>query len=313
MGDFTSKDFSAHYPGIARINHVVLENWPEHAGFLARRYKDDTPEFLSRCERLAQEILLLCGSRLDEFCSDYRWMCEKFFEEEILFRRTGHYRISTLAEATAQVYDNAPFMKRYMYGLLVSQLLWRNHTCVIDSFSESFLESTSHPFEYLEIGPGHGLFLARAAAHPLCTAAVGWDISESSLKSTRHALDTLGVGNRVSLEKHNATDCGSLDQKFDLVTISEVLEHLEDPATVLRALVQAMRPGGRIFVNAPVNSPAPDHIYLWRTPEEFVSFVSDCGLEVENTFFYPATGVSLEKARRAAITISCVITARSPE
>ena len=41
------------------------------------------------------------------------------------------------------------------------------------------------------------------------------------------------------------------DQKFDLITCFDVLEHLEDPAQILRMLRSSMAPGARMFVTVP--------------------------------------------------------------
>jgi len=55
----------------------------------------------------------------------------------------------------------------------------------------------------------------------------------------------------------------------------------------LKATARRLRPGGRLWVNVPINSPAPDHIYLFRTPEEAVDAVQAAGFEVSETAFFP--------------------------
>src|SRR3712207_7808068 len=50
--------------------------------------------------------------------------------------------------------------------------------------------------------------------------------------------------------------------------ISEVLEHLEQPGQALAFLRDCMTADGRIFINVPLNSPSPDHIYLLSSPED---------------------------------------------
>ena len=60
-----------------------------------------------------------------------------------------------------------------------------------------------------------------------------------------------------------------------------------------------------MFITSPVNAPAPDHIYLFRKPEELVQMMEDCGLQVLHTCFAPATGATLERARKQKLTISC--------
>jgi hypothetical protein len=99
---------------------------------------------------------------------------------------------------------------------------------------------------------------------------------------------------------------------FDIAVISEVLEHLEEPARALGGIRTALRPGGSVFINAPVNSPAPDHIYLWRSTDELLDFVREQGLAIDRVALFPQTGISLERARAKALSISCVIIARKP-
>lgn len=297
------------YPSIMRILEEVSTLWPAHTSFIQRRFVGDSEDFLARSETLADDILQLTGPRLAEFCADYKWMCDEFVKEELFFRRNKRYRLSTLQEAQESVYDNPGFMKRYMCGLLISQILWRNHTSVIDAFVTDFLGGRNATFRHLEVGPGHGLFLHRAANNPHCEAAHGWDISKTSLDATAAALTALESGNKVNLEHRDVAAADAAGADFDTVVISEVLEHVEQPDVVLEGLRRVMRPGGRIFINVPVNSPAPDHIYLWRTPEDVIELVRAARLDVVQTHLFPATGVTLEQARKMALTISTVIIA----
>ncbi len=92
--------------------------------------------------------------------------------------------------------------------------------------------------------------------------------------------------------------------------MSEILEHLEDPVGALRAAAAWMRPGGWLWINVPVNSPAPDHIFLLRTPEEAVELVRAAGFTPVDTAFYPMTGRTLDETRRENLTISVIVTAR---
>ncbi len=78
-------------------------------------------------------------------------------------------------------------------------------------------------------------------------------------------------------------------------------------------MLVALRPGGRLFLNIPVNSPAPDHIYLWRDPEEIRAMIIDHGYEIESFSALPPTGKTLEQAKKFNLDISCIAIARKPE
>ena len=91
-----------------------------------------------------------------------------------------------------------------------------------------------------------------------------------------------------------------------------MLEHLEEPLPALKILYGLLAPGGRIFVNAPVNSPAPDHLYLFRTPEEVRDMVKEAGFEIADTLYAPPSGASLDKARRQELSISAAVIAGRP-
>lgn len=299
------------YSSQKKIASIILQQWPDHEKFLKKRFSDDPTPFLESSERLANDILKLCGERLDEYCEDYRWMCEVFFREELYFRRHKQYRLSTLKEAREEVYEDGSFMKRYMCGLLISQLIWRNHAAVFEVYRRNYLPIFNSPFTNLEIGPGHGLFLGTMAQHKYCENSQGWDISEESLRITNENMNTLGVSNRVSLVRRDIADVKKSDPQFDSITISEVFEHVEQPDHVLAGLMNALKPSSYIFINIPVNSPAPDHIYLWRSPEDVERFVQTFDLEIIESHHLPLTGFTLEEARERELTISTVIIARS--
>jgi 2-polyprenyl-3-methyl-5-hydroxy-6-metoxy-1,4-benzoquinol methylase len=102
------------------------------------------------------------------------------------------------------------------------------------------------------------------------------------------------------------------DRSFDAVVASEVLEHLERPAAALTRLRALMRPGGLAFLNVPVNSPAPDHIFLWREASHIRELVDAARLQVITMRELPMTGHTLDDARRRCLTVSCALVARRP-
>jgi 2-polyprenyl-3-methyl-5-hydroxy-6-metoxy-1,4-benzoquinol methylase len=231
-------------------------------------------------------------------------------EEEWHFRRFKEYRLKTFKEAYDEYYSNTELMKRYMNGLLLSNIFWVNHANALEYYLASFLPENINLYDHLEVGPGHGLLAYFAAVDPRAGEVTGWDVSEGSIIRTRMALRTIGVEDRVHLVRQDVFDATDAVPRFHSVVISEVLEHLEDPLRALQSLKAWMQAGGRIWINMPVNSPAPDHLYLLRTPEEMLDLISAAGLELEQYRAFPMTGVTLERARKLALTVSVAAIAR---
>ena len=92
--------------------------------------------------------------------------------------------------------------------------------------------------------------------------------------------------------------------------ISEVLEHLETPGAALRLLRSAIAEDGRIFINVPINSPSPDHLYLFSTPQEVVDLIEDSELHVERMELYATQGRVVERALANRISVSAGVIAR---
>jgi 2-polyprenyl-3-methyl-5-hydroxy-6-metoxy-1,4-benzoquinol methylase len=296
------------YPRLARLAGAQAAETPAYARFIESRFSNAAADELALCEDLSGKILALAGSEISEFHRGFGFICEIQKEEEYYFRRHGRYRLNTFEEAYREVYSNKAYMNDYMNGLLMTQVFWSNHTSCIGYYKNSYLKSQGEQYDYLEIGPGHGLLLCEAASDPRCKSVTGWDVSEASIAQTRRALSQLHVARDVKLTLQDLFDAAGHEGQFDAVTFSEVLEHLEKPAEALQSLRRILKPGGTLLVNVPVNSPAPDHLYLLRSPEEAVEAVAKAGFEIVDTAFFPVTNCSLADARKRKLTISvCVV------
>lgn len=299
---------SSQYPTLKRLVSSQLIAAPDQEKFFAKRFESETPESLGRHEELAGHIAKLIAHAEKTFLEDYVWLCAEQLEEELYFRRHKKYRLSTFEEAYKLVYSNRDYMTRYMNGLLMSQLWWKNHFDVIDFYRQAFLSTNKPGYSHLEIGPGHGLFIYFAAADENAGKVTGWDISESSIDSTTNALKTLGLNKLPSLELQDLFKGPS--GAFDSVVFSEVLEHMEEPRAALDVIHSVLAPNGRLFLNMPINSPAPDHLFNLDTPEELAAFVEESGFVIEDRGLFPATNQSLDIARKKRLTISCAFVAR---
>src|SRR5262249_40556323 len=166
------------------------------------------------------------------------------------------------------------------------------------------------------IGPGHGLLLYLATQNQNVEKLVAWDVSQSSLEMSKRALGALGTAKPVHFEMRDILDSSIMDMRyaslFDGIVFSEVLEHLEEPEKAIEALFHLCKPSGRVWINVPANCPMPDHLYLVREPKQAEDLVRGLGFDVVDTAQFPMTGVTLERAIRQKLTMSCIIVARRP-
>ena len=151
----------------------------------------------------------------------------------------------------------------------------------------------------------------RAVMDPKCASASAWDVSDRSLAATRECLSRLGVSKPVALEKRSIYSLEH-EPSYSSIVVSEVLEHLEDPAGALAGVRRNLRSGGRAFLNVPCNSPAPDHIHLFSHPDEFYEMVEGAGFAILRRFATPGTGWTMERALRQKLTVSCAVVVTLP-
>lgn len=101
--------------------------------------------------------------------------------------------------------------------------------------------------DVLEIGCGSGAFLERAHAEGIGRRYWAADVSAEAI---RH-VEGLGLPLVGTTVGDGATVSETLRRRFDLVVLSHVLEHVDDPAALLRA---ALRCGRRVFIEVPLES-----------------------------------------------------------
>ncbi|MEN9433621.1 MAG: bifunctional 2-polyprenyl-6-hydroxyphenol methylase/3-demethylubiquinol 3-O-methyltransferase UbiG [Pseudomonadota bacterium] len=96
----------------------------------------------------------------------------------------------------------------------------------------------------VDIGCGGGI-LAESMARRGATVT-GIDLGETPLSVARlHALDS---GVQVNYRKISAEDLATeMPEQFDVVTCMEMLEHVPDPSSVIKACASLVKPGGQVF------------------------------------------------------------------
>ena len=97
--------------------------------------------------------------------------------------------------------------------------------------------------EIAEVGCGHGLVqlqIERAYGR----GVTGFDLNELALKENVSRLGTICC---YDIHQRDA----ALRQRYDLIILFDVLEHITDENAFLSALIFHLAPGGRLIVNVP--------------------------------------------------------------
>lgn len=163
----------------------------------------------------------------------------------------------------------------------------------------------------LDVGCGGGLLseaLAKAGAH-----VTAIDLAPDLVKVAKlHRLES-GVEVDYRLQSVEAL-AEEMPGTFDAVTCMEMLEHVPDPAAILRACATLLKPGGRLFVSTLNRTPAafalaivgaeyvarllPKGTHQYRDfikPSELAAWLRDAGLALEDV-----SGLMYEPWRNAA-------------
>ncbi|QTH64230.1 bifunctional 2-polyprenyl-6-hydroxyphenol methylase/3-demethylubiquinol 3-O-methyltransferase UbiG [Psychrosphaera ytuae] len=136
----------------------------------------------------------------------------------------------------------------------------------------------------LDIGCGGGILAEQLAK--LGANVTGIDLAEDSLAVAKlHALEQ-GVKNvsyeKVSAEQH-AVAC---PEQYDVVTCLEMLEHVPDPQSIVKAAVDACKPGGKLFFST-LNKTFKSYLLAIVAAEKMLKLVPDGTHDFEK-FIRPA-------------------------
>lgn len=95
----------------------------------------------------------------------------------------------------------------------------------------------------LDIGCGGGILAESMARRGATVSAI--DMADAPLAVARLHLEQSDV--TVDYRKHTAEQEAAAGRRYDVVTCLEMLEHVPDPASVIRACRELTRPGGDLF------------------------------------------------------------------
>lgn len=143
------------------------------------------------------------------------------------------------------------------------------------------------PFQaMLDLGTGTGRMLELFSE--FFVTGVGIDASRDMLAIARSNLDRAGLS-RVQTRHGDIYRLPTPENRFNLVTIHQVLHYLDDPLAAIQEAAKALAPGGRLLITdfAPhgLDFLRDDyaHLRLGFSDEQICSWLESVGLEVLDT------------------------------
>jgi 2-polyprenyl-3-methyl-5-hydroxy-6-metoxy-1,4-benzoquinol methylase len=295
-------------PEFFKIIDAVIAKSPFQKKRLEQYLSTMDTQFFTRAEEFAMDYgryLAGQGIPVEYAVNAYLELCKSMLQYQIEFMKTGTYRATDHHQAFTEVYSSPRLMKPYMIALALSQFLWPTHYRIYLAFERSILDNATHIDSYLEIGPGHGLYLRQAVKYlKPGTDIHAVDISPVSIGITKSIINYFypNVWNVIfwtgDILAYNAP------RRYDFITMGEVLEHVNDPDRLLSRLSALLSDSGKAFVTTSINSPAVDHVYHFKSVEDVTRMIFDSGLAIISEQVLPVENLPMDEIISRRITIN---------
>lgn len=282
---------------------------------LSRYFKNQNQDYFNSFNRFLRDYNGYLESQdlnMNYAIDAYLKMCDDMVKCQIYFLKTGFYPIADAKQAYDKVYSNKNEMKSFMIGLALSQFLWATHYEMFSFFLQRLTEKKEDIHYYLDIGPGHGIFLKEAIQildkNVVFTAV---DISQTSIDITRSIIEYfLNERRKIEYFKIDMLDL-DIQRKYDFITMGEVLEHVNCPKVLLKKIHSLLSENGIGFISTCVNCPTIDHVYHFTSINEIRKMIVDSKLSICSEKVLPVENLLMEEIIKRRITINyCAIVRR---
>ncbi|OGT09884.1 MAG: hypothetical protein A2X77_04765 [Gammaproteobacteria bacterium GWE2_42_36] len=262
------------------------------------------------------EVYIQCclnmGLSIQYLADAYNLLVNDAIKEQIFFEKNKRYRYCNYADVASSVYMNDKYMSKYMYGLAISMFFWPQHREIMRFFAKTIINEKGE--RYLEIGPGHGLFMLKAMQLGPFDFFEGIDISPASVNITNIIIKYNYIKQTSNYNIYQQ-DFLKLNREYDFIIMGEVLEHVEEPLSYLKKLFQLSHYGAHIFITTCINSAMIDHIYLFKSIKDLEELIESSGLNVNERLIIPYRGLSIKETEEQQLPMNCayVLSKNPPE
>lgn len=293
---------------LGELTSAIVATNPMQRAFLDTSIHSMTDEEVQALEAYLN-YCISTGQTVDYLGQCYDLIVKDTLREQFFFQKNKRYRYSTYAEVADSVYLNDEYMDKYMHGLAITSFLWPNHREMRRYFLQQMPKNTSG--RYLEIGPGHGIYLLSAMQRTAYNFFEGVDISPKSIDLTRNVLDSGHFGKFENFDLYCRDFLGEkmAHQRYDAIVMGEVLEHVEDPAAFLGTIHTLAGKDSFIYITTCINAPAIDHIYLFDSVDSLEKLIESSGLSIVDKLVVPYENMSLEESsqKRMPVNVAYVL------
>jgi SAM-dependent methyltransferase len=194
----------------------------------------------------------------------------------------------------------------YALGLLLS-IVFTNHRFELIRELSLFLndvEKSIHRGTLLSIGFGTGYELKIASQVLAEWHVEAYDTASQMMVKAHQLLDFFGISKDIFFggyfPLHRCPD--EVRGHYDAIVLSEVLEHLAEPAKALETLRDCLRDEGRMFATMAINIAQEDHLFLYPTINSCREQIKNCGLVVAREWISPQTIFTVPEDREEGFT-----------
>jgi 2-polyprenyl-3-methyl-5-hydroxy-6-metoxy-1,4-benzoquinol methylase len=132
---------------------------------------------------------------------------------------------------------------------------------------------------FYDVGVGTGFYSREMLLAVPGMRGQGFDLSRFALGYAARMVESFGAADRYETHLQDIIE-NPPTKPADFIMNVEVLEHLPDPVTFLKALNRMLAPGGLGMITAAVTAPNADHIYLYNSSDEVADQVREAGFDV---------------------------------
>ena len=283
---------------IESISPISAKRLKKHLAKADAVYRERAKSFLSKYKNYLESI----GKDFQYSIDCYLHMTADMFRERENFLETGRYSNTSFIDVNARVYANPEVMDYHMHGLVLAQFLWTDQYKRFSFFADNLPAFKNKIRNYLEIGGGHGLYIYEAERiFGSVTVFDLVDISTSSLNLAKGILNPSAIN---FIHK----DIFDFDEKnkYDFITMGEVLEHLEEPEKMLQKIHRLLSGDGVFFITTPANAPMIDHIYLFNNANEIREMIDANGFIIDKEVYAFSEDIPEETAMELKIPLMFV-------